>query len=159
MHSLKSKVAEDMCMQHNGYIVQSNSIPLRSAQSSLTATWMHVHMIHDIHSPDSVSLQRTWIFTAFFNQLEKKLTIQKKVCFFFFFLSLLLLLEKKELMNVESFLLFSQDIPSANLGFIDSRATTVDISILGEDYTVHQSPTLLSSSRARGTTGAGMYEY
>lgn len=79
--------------------------------------------------------------------------------FFFFFLSLLLLLEKKELMNVESFLLFSQDIPSANLGFIDSRATTVDISILGEDYTVHQSPTLLSSSRARGTTGAGMYEY
>lgn len=31
------------------------------------------------------------------------------------------------------------------------------MTISGNEYTVHQSPTLLSSSRAGGTTGAGMY--
>ncbi|KAJ5738897.1 hypothetical protein N7493_002052 [Penicillium malachiteum] len=55
----------------------------------------------------------------------------------------------------ESFLLFTQDIPTGNLGFIDSRAATVDVSIRDNEYTIHQSPTLLSSSRAGGTTGAG----
>lgn len=55
----------------------------------------------------------------------------------------------------EAFLLFSQDIPTANLGFIDSRATTLEVAIRGNEYTIHQSPTLLSSSRAGGTTGAG----
>ncbi|KAL2856552.1 hypothetical protein BJY01DRAFT_202982 [Aspergillus pseudoustus] len=58
----------------------------------------------------------------------------------------------------ESFLLFSQDIPSSNLGFVDSKATTVDITIHGQDYTIHQSPTLLSSSRAGGTTGAVLWK-
>ncbi|PLB33124.1 S-adenosylmethionine-dependent methyltransferase [Aspergillus candidus] len=56
----------------------------------------------------------------------------------------------------ESFFLFSQDIPSSNLGFVDSRAPSLDVSIHGQDYVVRQSPTLLSSSRAGGTTGAGM---
>ncbi|PYH89639.1 hypothetical protein BO71DRAFT_487759 [Aspergillus ellipticus CBS 707.79] len=58
----------------------------------------------------------------------------------------------------ESFLLFSQDIPSANLGFVDSRATTIDLTIHDTDYTIHQSPTLLSSSRAGGTTGAVLWK-
>ncbi|PLB48091.1 hypothetical protein P170DRAFT_360330, partial [Aspergillus steynii IBT 23096] len=58
----------------------------------------------------------------------------------------------------ESFLIFSQPIPSANLGIIDSRASSVEVSIHGQDYTVHQSPTLLSSARAGGTTGAVLWK-
>ncbi|KAJ5725618.1 uncharacterized protein N7483_006975, partial [Penicillium malachiteum] len=60
--------------------------------------------------------------------------------------------------EVESFLLFTQDIPTGNLGFIDSRAATVDVSIRDNEYTIHQSPTLLSSSRAGGTTGAVLWK-
>lgn len=59
------------------------------------------------------------------------------------------------IMIAEAFLLFAQDIPSANLGFVDSRAATVDLVIGEHEYCIHQSPTLLSSSRAGGTTGAG----
>ncbi|KAL4914731.1 hypothetical protein BDW62DRAFT_219904 [Aspergillus aurantiobrunneus] len=58
----------------------------------------------------------------------------------------------------ESFLLFSQDIPSSNLGFVDSKATAIDIPIHDREYTIHQSPTLLSSSRAGGTTGAVLWK-
>ncbi|KAL4998072.1 hypothetical protein BDV10DRAFT_194720 [Aspergillus recurvatus] len=58
----------------------------------------------------------------------------------------------------ESFLLFSQDIPSSNLGFVDSRASTVEVTIHDREYTIHQSPALLSSSRARGTTGAVLWK-
>lgn len=58
----------------------------------------------------------------------------------------------------ESFLLFSQRIPSQNLGFLDNRATTLEVSISSRYFTIHQSPTLLSSNRAAGTTGAGMME-
>ncbi|GAP86336.2 putative diaminohydroxyphosphoribosylamino-pyrimidine deaminase [Rosellinia necatrix] len=56
----------------------------------------------------------------------------------------------------ETFLLFSQDIPSQNLGFVDSQATTIDLSIGGKDYTVHQSPTLLN--RPGSTTGAVIWK-
>ncbi|KAJ5408002.1 hypothetical protein N7509_001885 [Penicillium cosmopolitanum] len=58
----------------------------------------------------------------------------------------------------EAFLLFSQDIPPGNLGFLEPRAPTVDVTIRGAEYTVHQSPTLLSSSRAGGTTGAVLWK-
>ncbi|KAL4983368.1 hypothetical protein BDW68DRAFT_37502 [Aspergillus falconensis] len=58
----------------------------------------------------------------------------------------------------ESFLLFSQDIPSSNLGFVDSKASTVEVTIHDREYTIHQSPTLLSSSRAQGTTGAVLWK-
>lgn len=61
----------------------------------------------------------------------------------------------KYLTLIESFLLFSQDLPSQNLGFVDSKATCVEISVAGKDYSIYQSPTLLSSNRAGGTTGAG----
>lgn len=56
---------------------------------------------------------------------------------------------------LEAFLLFSQSIPSQNLGFVNPKATVLDISINGYDLTIHQSPTLLSSNRGGGTTGAG----
>ncbi|KAL1967025.1 hypothetical protein VTN77DRAFT_3549 [Rasamsonia byssochlamydoides] len=58
----------------------------------------------------------------------------------------------------ESFLLFSRDIPSANLGFVDARTATVDLTIHGQDFSIHQSPTLLSSARAGGTTGAVLWK-
>ncbi|ATY64635.1 Cytosine deaminase FCY1 [Cordyceps militaris] len=55
----------------------------------------------------------------------------------------------------ETFLLYSQPIPSSNLGFVDPRASTVEARVGGADYTIHQSPGVLSSNRAGGTTGAG----
>jgi hypothetical protein len=58
----------------------------------------------------------------------------------------------------EAFLLFSLAIPTTNLGFVDSRASSLDVTISGNEYTVHQSPTLLSSSRAGGTTGAVLWK-
>ncbi|KAL4965648.1 S-adenosylmethionine-dependent methyltransferase [Aspergillus stella-maris] len=66
--------------------------------------------------------------------------------------------EEVEDAEEESFLLFSQDIPSSNLGFVDSKASTIDLSIHDNEYTIHQSPTLLSSSRAGGTTGAVLWK-
>ncbi|CAG7934722.1 unnamed protein product [Penicillium nalgiovense] len=70
------------------------------------------------------------------------------------------LLTDEEVTDVdeESFLLFAQDIPSNNLGMLNPRAPSVEISINGNEYTVHQSPSLLSSHRVGGTTGAGKYE-
>ncbi|KAL5348388.1 Ribosomal protein lysine methyltransferase [Pseudogymnoascus australis] len=58
----------------------------------------------------------------------------------------------------ESFLLFSQPIPSQNLGFVDQSATSIDLSIAGRDLTIHQSPTILSSTRGGGTTGAVLWK-
>lgn len=55
----------------------------------------------------------------------------------------------------ESFLLFSQDNPSQDLGFVDSKATTITVSVAGRDLTIQQSPTLLFSNNEGGTTGAG----
>jgi hypothetical protein len=55
----------------------------------------------------------------------------------------------------EAFLVFSQQIPSQNLGFVDSRASTLELNIAGKDITIHQSPGLLASNRKEGTTGAG----
>lgn len=57
--------------------------------------------------------------------------------------------------STEAFLLFSQSIPSSNLGFVDSKATELELTINGQDLTITQSPTVLSSNRAGGTTGAG----
>ncbi|KAF4345206.1 diaminohydroxyphosphoribosylamino-pyrimidine deaminase [Fusarium beomiforme] len=58
----------------------------------------------------------------------------------------------------ETFMLYSQPIPSMNLGFIDSRAAFVDVSVSDRDYIIHQSPSVLSSSRAGGTTGAVLWK-
>ncbi|KAI8723726.1 hypothetical protein NCS52_00229200 [Fusarium sp. LHS14.1] len=58
----------------------------------------------------------------------------------------------------ETFILYSQPIPSLDLGFIDPRAASVDVSVAGHDFTIHQSPAVLSSSRAGGTTGAVIWK-
>ncbi|KAJ5787713.1 hypothetical protein N7457_002703 [Penicillium paradoxum] len=58
----------------------------------------------------------------------------------------------------ESFLLFAQDIPTNNLGMINPRAPSVEIPVNGHEYTIHQSPSLLSSHRAGGTTGAVLWK-
>ncbi|KAF7558992.1 hypothetical protein G7046_g5183 [Stylonectria norvegica] len=54
----------------------------------------------------------------------------------------------------ETFLLYAQPIPSQNLGFIDPRASTLAITVASRDFTIHQSPSVLSSRRTGGTTGA-----
>ncbi|RDL38826.1 Uncharacterized protein BP5553_03166 [Venustampulla echinocandica] len=58
----------------------------------------------------------------------------------------------------ESFLLFSQSIPSQNLGFVDSKATTLELTVGDRDLVIHQSPTILSSNRGGGTTGAVVWK-
>ncbi|KXJ92152.1 hypothetical protein Micbo1qcDRAFT_233462 [Microdochium bolleyi] len=58
----------------------------------------------------------------------------------------------------ETFLLFSREIPSQNLGFVDARATELDLSICGKDYVITQSPAVLTSNREGGTTGAVVWK-
>ncbi|TVY43798.1 Diaminohydroxyphosphoribosylamino-pyrimidine deaminase [Lachnellula occidentalis] len=58
----------------------------------------------------------------------------------------------------EAFLLFTQSIPSQNLGFVDSKASTLELTIGDRDLTIHQSPTILSSNRGGGTTGAVVWK-
>ncbi len=56
---------------------------------------------------------------------------------------------------VEAFVIFSQDIPSQSLGFIDAQAALLSLSVAGHDLTINQSRGLLTSDRKAGTTGAG----
>ncbi|KAI0014298.1 hypothetical protein F4779DRAFT_4291 [Xylariaceae sp. FL0662B] len=56
----------------------------------------------------------------------------------------------------ETFLLFSQDIPSQNLGFVDPQAMTLELSVAGKDFLIHQSPTILN--RPGSTTGAVVWK-
>lgn len=58
----------------------------------------------------------------------------------------------------ESFLLFSQGLPSQDLGFVDANATALEVSVYGKDLSIRQSPTLLSSNREGGTTGAVVWK-
>ena len=58
----------------------------------------------------------------------------------------------------ETFLLFSRPNRSLNLGFIDSKATNLELTIAGRDLNITQSPGLLSSNRRRGTTGAVVWK-
>ncbi|KAI5303064.1 hypothetical protein KEM56_000068 [Ascosphaera pollenicola] len=58
----------------------------------------------------------------------------------------------------ESFDIFCEELPSGNLGFIDSQADEIDITVNGRDFAIKQSPTILSSSRAGGTTGAVLWK-
>ncbi|KAG8531665.1 uncharacterized protein KY384_003296 [Bacidia gigantensis] len=58
----------------------------------------------------------------------------------------------------ETFILFSQNLPSQNLGFIDSKAYSLDLTVAGKDLTISQSPGLLSSTRKDGTTGAVLWK-
>ncbi|EFQ30965.1 hypothetical protein CGRA01v4_08608 [Colletotrichum graminicola] len=58
----------------------------------------------------------------------------------------------------ETFFLFSHDFRSSNLGMIDPKAAELSLTIAGRDFTIHQSPTILSSTRAGGTTGAVLWK-
>ncbi|KAM0484475.1 hypothetical protein ACHAPX_001900 [Trichoderma viride] len=58
----------------------------------------------------------------------------------------------------ETFLLYSNDIPSQGLGFIDSHASVLDLQLNGRDITIHQSPGVLASSRKGGTTGSVLWK-
>lgn len=44
---------------------------------------------------------------------------------------------------------------SQDLGMVDPRVSSLDISVSGHDFHVGQSPSVLNSSRPGGTTGAG----
>jgi hypothetical protein len=54
--------------------------------------------------------------------------------------------------------LFSQLIPSNNLGFIDSSQKSLEIDIGSRTLTIKQSPGLLNSDRSGGTTGAVLWK-
>ncbi|KAK4130018.1 hypothetical protein BT67DRAFT_446129 [Trichocladium antarcticum] len=58
----------------------------------------------------------------------------------------------------ETFELFSQDPPSQSLGFIDGKAAVLELTVGGRDFAIHQSPGVLSSNRAGGTTGAVVWK-
>ncbi|KAF2260758.1 hypothetical protein CC78DRAFT_536238 [Lojkania enalia] len=58
----------------------------------------------------------------------------------------------------EVFVVFSQAIPSQSLGFVDARASTIEITVAGRDLTIYQSPGLLTSDRKEGTTGAVVWK-
>ena len=66
----------------------------------------------------------------------------------------------EEILDVdeETFLLFSQPIVNQNLGFIDSKATILELTVGNRDLSVVQSPGLLSSNRQQGTTGAVVWK-
>jgi hypothetical protein len=55
-------------------------------------------------------------------------------------------------------LLFYEERPPQNLGFVDPKAAILNLSVAGRDLTIRQSPTLLSSNRAEGTTGAVLWK-
>ncbi|KAK0388514.1 hypothetical protein NLU13_4757 [Sarocladium strictum] len=57
----------------------------------------------------------------------------------------------------ETFILYCRPRTTHSLGFIDPKASSVDVTIHNKDYTIHQSPSILSSSRAGGTTGAVLW--
>ncbi|KAH7121222.1 hypothetical protein B0J11DRAFT_61101 [Dendryphion nanum] len=58
----------------------------------------------------------------------------------------------------EAFLVFSQAIPSQSLGFIDSKASSINIEVAGRDLTISHSRGLLTSDRKAGTTGAVVWK-
>ncbi len=50
----------------------------------------------------------------------------------------------------ETFLLFSQTLPSHTLGFVDGKAGIVEFDIGGKTFTFKQSPGLLNSQSGSG---------
>ncbi|KAK3503004.1 hypothetical protein B0T13DRAFT_446285 [Neurospora crassa] len=54
----------------------------------------------------------------------------------------------------ETYDLYAQDLPSSDLGIIDPKTTELQLTVAGRELTIHQSPGILSSARAGGTTGA-----
>ena len=56
------------------------------------------------------------------------------------------------------FLLFSQDLPTNDLGFVASKAITIEVDVDGHTYELEQSPGILTSQRGAGTTGAVLWK-
>ena len=56
------------------------------------------------------------------------------------------------------FLVFSQEIPSQNLGFLDGTASSIEVTVGQHDFTITQSPGLLRSNLEAGTTGAVLWK-
>ncbi|KAI9888103.1 MAG: hypothetical protein M1823_000038 [Watsoniomyces obsoletus] len=57
----------------------------------------------------------------------------------------------------ECFIIFSQVKSSHDLGFVDAKASTLDMHIGNQDFTIEQCPGLLKSDRKEGTTGAVLW--
>lgn len=62
------------------------------------------------------------------------------------------------LIRVETFLVYSEPRPSHDLGFVDAKATELTFQIADRDIIIRQSPGLLTSNRAGGTTGAVVWK-
>ena len=58
----------------------------------------------------------------------------------------------------ETFLLFSPRLPSQDLGCVDAKATSLEITVGRRDLNIRQSPTILSSNREKGSTGAVVWK-
>ena len=58
----------------------------------------------------------------------------------------------------ETFLLFSNQLPSYNLGYTDPKATELTVQVGDRDVEILQSPGLLMSNRDAGTTGAVLWK-
>lgn len=59
---------------------------------------------------------------------------------------------------IETFLLWSSGVPSRGLGMLDASAQLLELKIGGRELTIHQSPALLKSNLATGTTGAVVWD-
>ncbi|PVI04497.1 hypothetical protein DM02DRAFT_179171 [Periconia macrospinosa] len=58
----------------------------------------------------------------------------------------------------DSFLYYSQPLPSHSLGFLDRNASELSVSVADRLLTIRQSPSLLTSNRKEGTTGAVVWK-
>ncbi|KXT07656.1 hypothetical protein AC578_10226 [Pseudocercospora eumusae] len=58
----------------------------------------------------------------------------------------------------ETFHLFSQSLPSQDLGMLDAKTNLLELSIAGRHFDITQSPGLLQSQRGGGTTGAAVWQ-
>ncbi|KAH9821465.1 Diaminohydroxyphosphoribosylamino-pyrimidine deaminase [Teratosphaeria destructans] len=58
----------------------------------------------------------------------------------------------------ETFDIFSQDRQLDGLGMLDPKASEIDITVAGRDFTIKQSPGILNSSSDSGTTGAVLWK-
>ncbi|EPQ66935.1 Bgt-4406 [Blumeria graminis f. sp. tritici] len=65
---------------------------------------------------------------------------------------------EEALVHAEVFLLFCQNLPSRDLGFVDSRATLLEVAVGNRNFSIHQSPSVLRSDCDGGTTGAVVWE-
>lgn len=60
--------------------------------------------------------------------------------------------------QLETYDLFSRDLPQNNLGMINDKSTRLNIEVAGDVYEIRQSPGLLTSSNSEGTTGAALWK-